>query len=80
MYIAVSKVEPLSNYMLHLTFKGGEEKLFDMKPYLEHGIFKGLKDESMFMTATIFFDTVGWANNADIDPETLYEDGKLVGN
>ena len=72
MYFAVTAVKPLHNYLLRLTFINGEEKLFDMKPLLNTGIFKELKDENIFNTARISFDTVQWANEADIDPETLY--------
>lgn len=80
MYFAITEVAPLSNYMLHLKFKNGEEKLFDMKPYLNTGIFKRLKDEAVFKTAKVSFDTVGWANEADIDPETLYHESIGVEN
>ncbi len=75
MYFAVTRVQPLSGYILSLTFKNGAQKLFDMKPYLETGIFKALKDEALFNTVRISFDTIEWANEADIDPETLYADG-----
>jgi hypothetical protein len=74
MYFAVTEVTPLENYKLSLKFKNGEEKVFDMTPYLETGIFKELKDETLFKTVRISFDTVEWANEADIDPETLYQD------
>lgn len=75
MFFAVKNVIPLDNYLLRLEFKNGEEKIFDMKPYLETGIFKMLKDEKVFKTAKVTFDTVEWANEADIDPETLYHGG-----
>jgi hypothetical protein len=74
MYFAVTNVTPLENYKLRLKFKNGEEKIFDMRPYLETGIFKELKDESIFKTVKVSFDTVQWDNEADIDPETLYRD------
>ena len=74
MYFAVTNVTPLENYKLRLKFKNGEEKIFDMRPYLETGIFKELKDESIFNTVKVSFDTVQWDNEADIDPETLYKD------
>ena len=74
MYFAVIQVTPLENYKLGLKFKNGEEKVFDMMPYLETGIFKELKNETLFKTVRVSFDTVEWANEADIDPETLYKD------
>ena len=78
MLFSVINVQPLSNYLLHLTFKSGEEKIFDMKPYLEINIFKDLKNVKIFNTATVVFDTVEWANKADIDPETLYQDSYKI--
>lgn len=75
MFFAVINVTPLDNYLLRLKFKNGEEKIFDMKPYLETGIFKTLKDKKIFQTVRVSFDTVEWANEADIDPETLYHEG-----
>jgi hypothetical protein len=74
MYYLVTEVTSQDNYLLRLKFKNGEEKIFNIKPYLNTGIFKELKDESMFKTAKVSFDTVEWANEADIDPETLYHE------
>lgn len=78
MFFAVINVKPLENYFLHLTFKNGEEKVFDMKPYLETGVFKSLKDINIFNTAKVSFDTVEWINKVDIDPEILYAEALNV--
>ena len=75
MYLAVKEVKPLDEYKLLVTFENGEVKLFDMNPYLTKGIFRELRDVSLFKSAKVKFDTVEWENEADIDPETLYEDG-----
>ena len=73
MYFGVIKVKPLDNYKLLLTFENNEERIFDMKDYLNHGVFKELKDKKLFNTVHISFDTIEWGNGADLDPETLYE-------
>ena len=78
MYISVKSVRSLSEYQLLLTFENGEKKIFDMKPYLDKGIYKELKDESKFKTVRISFDSIEWCNNADIDPEFLYEKSKKI--
>ena len=78
MYISVNSVRPLSEYQLLLTFENGEKKIFDMKPYLDKGIYKELKDESKFKTVRISFDSIEWCNKADIDPEFLYEKSKKI--
>ena len=80
MFFAVTNVIPLENYLLRLKFKNGEERIFDMKPYLETGIFKTLRDKKLFKTAKVSFDTVEWENEADIDPEILYQEGVSLKN
>lgn len=74
MYPAVIQVSPVSNFYLKLQFSNGEVKLFDMKPYLSIGHFRELTGEGMFETVKVSFDTIAWANEADIDPETLYQE------
>ena len=76
MYLAVIDVKPLSDYQLELTFENGEKRLFDMKPYLDKGIYKELKDESKFKSVRVSFDSIEWCNQADIDPEFLYAKSK----
>ncbi len=73
MYISIKAVKPLTGYQLLLTFENGENRIFDMKPYLSNGIYKELKDEEKFKTVRVSFDSIQWCNKADIDPEFLYE-------
>ena len=73
MYLAVKDVQPLENYHLLLKFENDEEKIFDLKPYLEIGKFKELKDEKLFKSVRVSYDSIEWANQLDLDPEFLYE-------
>lgn len=73
MYLAVIDVKPMSNYQLLLTFENGEKRVFDVKPYLNKGIFKELREEKVFRSVRVSFDSIEWSNHADIDPEDLYE-------
>ena len=75
MYFSVIRVEPKEDYLLALTFEDGARKVFDMKPYLTLGIFKELTDVALFNTVHVSFNSVSWANEADFDPEALYEGG-----
>ena len=75
MFWKVKKVEPRDDYTLDLTFEDGSRKVFDMKPYLDKGVFRELKDIKMFKTARVCFSSVSWANDADFDPEALYDLG-----
>ena len=73
MYLAVKEVKPLNNYFLLLKFENNEERVFDMKPYLEIAKFKELKDKNLFNSVKVSFDSIEWDNQLDLDPEFLYE-------
>jgi len=73
MYQAIKDVKPQADYVLLLTFENGEKRQFDMKPYLNTGIFKELKDIRLFETVRTSFDSIEWDNKADFDPEVLYQ-------
>jgi hypothetical protein len=70
---SVIAVTTKPNYKLELKFNTGEIRVFDVTPYLEKGVFKNLKDNTLFKQAYIAFDTVCWPGNLDISPETLYD-------
>ena len=76
MYIGVKEVEPLKDYKLRLKFENGEEKIFDLKPYLDLGKFFELRNEELFTKVRINFDTIEWPNGIDLDPEFLYKHSK----
>jgi hypothetical protein len=76
MYLSILTVKPLENYEIELTFENNEVKIFDVKDYLETGIFKKLKDKKLFYQVKISFDSVEWPGGIDLDPEILYEKSK----
>ncbi len=78
MYPAVKEVRPGTDYTLLLTFDNGDKKRFDMKPYLDKGVFRELRDITKFNTVHVSFDTVEWENEADFDPEVLFNNSEVV--
>ncbi len=78
MYLSVINVLALDNYKLLLTFENGEKKIFDVSPYLEIGKFSELKDNEIFRSVRVHFDSVEWANKLDLDPDLLYTKGIKV--
>ena len=68
----VTHVKPEQNFSLLLTFTNGEVKRFDVKPYLEIGIFKELQDVSVFNSVKPFLGSIQWSNGVDLCPDTLY--------
>lgn len=69
---SVVRVVPREDYQLEIEFSTGEVRLFDVRPYLDKGVFTQLKDRELFSRAYVAFDTVCWPNELDIAPETLY--------
>jgi len=72
MYIPVKSAKPLEGYKLQIKFKNGEERIFDLNPYLTIGKFAELRDIHLFNSVTVKFNSIEWANHVDIDPEFLY--------
>jgi hypothetical protein len=75
MYFSITRVEPIEEHKLILTFENGERRVFDLKPFLDKGVFRELRNVDLFNTAHVSFNSVAWANEADFDPEALYEGG-----
>ncbi|MBM4206520.1 MAG: DUF2442 domain-containing protein [Gammaproteobacteria bacterium] len=73
MHPSVTNVVPRDNFMLDITFSNGESGILDMKPYLDFGVFKRLKDCQSFEKVTVAFDTIEWESGADLDPAFVYD-------
>jgi hypothetical protein len=70
---AVVRVIPREDYPLELWFNTGDHRLFDARPYLNHGVFTCLQDIDLFKQAFVALDAVCWPGDLDIAPETLYD-------
>jgi len=68
----VKAVKPNADYTIILIFTNGEVKSFDVKPYLNIGIFKELKEPSLFNSVKPFLGSIQWQNGQDLCPDTLY--------
>jgi hypothetical protein len=49
----------------------GRKGIFDLKPYLDRGVFRELRNVHYFNQVSILFGAVTWPNEQDIAPETL---------
>lgn len=67
----VKAVKPLSDFRIYVEIENGSKGVFDLKPYLDHGIFRELRNVHYFNQAGILFGAVTWPNEQDIAPETL---------
>jgi len=77
MYKVVA-VRANDDFSLDLKFNDGSARRFDVKPYLEYGIFNELKDKDYFRRVKVAFGTVQWPNEQDISPETLYLESSII--
>ncbi len=77
MYQAITKVKPIENHKLILSFEN-EKRIFDLNPLLDWGRFSELKDINIFKKVHISFDTIEWDNGLDLDPEYLYEQSEKI--
>lgn len=68
------------NYMLHLTFNDGSQRIFDCKPLIEkYQMYAPLRDKSVFDNISLDGWTVSWLNGTiDIAPEHLYQMGQAA--
>jgi len=70
--IEVTRVTVLADFWLLLTFTGGEQRYFDMRPFLHYPVFQRLQNSGFFSLAKVDYGTVTWPGEIDIAPETLY--------
>lgn len=80
MYWDAVAVEPLSDYRIYVELKNGKKGIFDMKPYLDKGVFRELKDIHYFNQVSILWGAVTWPNEQDIAPETLLDEMISIDN
>ncbi len=73
MYWDVKFVKPLPDYYIYVEIENGNKGIFDLKPYLNFGVFRELQDVYYFNQVHILFGAVTWPNEQDIAPETLLD-------
>ncbi len=78
MYWDVKVVKPLIDYKIYVEIEDGRKGIFDMKPYLDFGVFKELKDINYFNQVYILFGALSWPHEQDIAPETLVNEMESV--
>lgn len=75
----VVAVRAKNDFSLELVFENGQERIFDMKPYLQIGVFRELNNLSLFKAVKPFMGSIVWKSGQDLCPDTLYmESVKLM--
>jgi len=68
---AVSVI-PNDDYIISVKFDNGEEKKFDVKPYIKGDWYGRLRDTAYFKAVKTDGYTVTWPDGQDICPDELY--------
>jgi hypothetical protein len=68
----VKNVKALDDYQLAVEFENSEQRIFDMKPYLNRGIFVRLQNRALFQAARVVAGSVEWPGGLDLSYDTLY--------
>jgi hypothetical protein len=71
MYWDVKSVKPLAGYRIYVELENGQCGIFDLKPYLDRGVMRELRDEHYFRQVGIVFGAVTWPHEQDIAPDAL---------
>lgn len=83
----VIQVYPQKDFTVYVYFADGSIRLYDMSPFLGKGVFKAVSDPVVFIEkCTVMNHTLAWDLSGhrdetkciDVDPETLFSDGKPV--
>ena len=57
-----------------ISYNTGEQKIFDVAPYINGDWFGKLSDMQYFNTVRVAGNTIEWAGGQDIAPHELYDD------
>lgn len=81
----LEKLEPIAkevwaieDYKVYIKFNNGEERIYDMKPLLNHKFYQGLKDKERFKKVRTDGISIEWETGEDVAPENLYYDSVSV--
>lgn len=78
MHWDVKVVKPLSDYRIYVELENQQKGIFDLKPYLDKGVFKELRNIHYFNQVSVLWGAVTWPHEQDIAPETLLAEMVLV--
>ena len=74
----VKSVKANPDHTLTIVFTNDEIRQFDVKPYLDKGIFQELQNIGYFGMVRPFLGSIQWPHGQDFCPDTLYEESQPV--
>ena len=76
----VIEARHVRDYVVWLRFRDGKAGEIDLEPSLRGPVFQPLRDPTAFRQFFIHpdFETLAWANGADIAPEFLHDNVRVA--
>ena len=74
----VKQVRPLEDFQIEVLFENGEYRIFDVKPYLQRGVFIRLQNRATFRAARVVAGSVEWPGELDLSYNTLYLESQPI--
>ena len=80
MILHIKEARYLHDYVIWLRFNDGTEGEVDLSDELDGEVFVPLRDVSKFKAFRVdpVLETIVWENGADLAPEFLYENVKIM--
>jgi len=75
----ITAARAVDDYELEVSFANGECRRFDVKPYLDRGIFVRLRNRALFGAVRVVAGSVEWPGGLDLSYDTLYLEGQPIG-
>ncbi len=69
--LKVLKVIANDDYILYVELSDGRSGYFDVKPYLDKGVFNQLQNENYFKQVKPLFCGITWPNEQDLSADTI---------
>jgi Protein of unknown function (DUF2442) len=69
----IKQVTPQADFTLLLAFTNGEYRKFDVKPYLDKGVFVSLQQYEKFSQVHVSDGAIEWPDEIDLCADMLYE-------
>jgi hypothetical protein len=74
----VKNVKVMADFQLAVEFENAERRVFDLKPYLNRGIFVRLQNRAFFEAARMVAGSVEWPGGLDLSYDTLYLESQPI--
>lgn len=74
--VRVINVKPLRDFVVRVWFSNGTDREIDLEKYLRGPVFERVRSnpEAFRSIRVTEGRTIGWGDDLDIDPDTLYHD------